>query len=278
MNISGKTKIVGIFGYPVEHTLSPFMHNAAFKYLNLDFCYIPFLVSPESLHDAVNGLRALNITGVNVTIPHKERVIDFLDDLSEEAKFIGAVNTITNSNGKLTGFNTDGRGFMSALSEAAISIAGKRVLLLGAGGAARAVGYYLCRDVSHLYIYNRTAERAESLKTHLCRVNNNVQTVSEDELNESLFLSDIDIIVNSTPLGIKSDESMPLNVNLLKAHHTVCDLIYKDTPFLAAAKKLGCKTINGLGMLLWQGVLAFEKWTGIRPPLSIMKEALSGKI
>jgi shikimate dehydrogenase len=278
MNISGRTKIVGIFGYPVEHSLSPCMHNAAFRYLNIDFCYVPFLIKPESLPVAVNSIRALGISGVNVTIPHKEKVIAFLDDLSEEAKFIGSVNTITNSDGRLTGFNTDGKGFMSSLTEAGIDVSGKKILLLGAGGAARAVGYCLCKEVSHLFIYNRTAGRAESLKTHLFQLNKNVATVSEDSINNGLFIGDIDMIVNSTPLGMKSADPMPLDVSLLKADQVVCDLIYKDTPFIKAASELGCRTLNGLGMLLWQGVLAFEKWTGIKPPIEVMREALLGKI
>ncbi len=278
MNISGRTKVVGIFGYPVEHSLSPCMHNAAFNYLKLDFCYVPFMVAPESLPDALKGLRALNIIGVNVTIPHKERIIAFLDDLSDEAEFIGSVNTITNSSGRLTGFNTDGKGFMSSLLEAGIDISGKKVLLIGAGGAARAVGYYLSRNTSCLFIYNRTIKRAESLKTHLYRVNNNVEIVSEDVVSKSSFLSDIDMIVNTTPLGMKSDDPLPLDTSMLMNHQVVCDLIYKETPLLKAASRKGCRTLNGMGMLLWQGALAFEKWTGIKPPVEVMREALSGKI
>lgn len=277
MEISGRTKIVGIFGYPIEHSLSPIMHNAAFKYLNIDFCYVPFLVAPEALHVAVEGIRALNIAGVNITIPHKEKVIAYLDDLSDEAKFIGSVNTIINTAGKLTGFNTDGKGFMNSLSEAGIIVSGKKVLLLGAGGAARAVGYYLSRDASHIFIYNRTPNRAESLKRHLNSINKNIMTVDENSVKEKLFLSNIDIIVNTTPIGMKTDDPMPLNVSLLNPHQVVCDLIYKDTPLLKAASKKGCKTLNGLGMLLWQGVLAFEKWTGIEPPIKVMRKAISNK-
>lgn len=278
MNISGKTKIVGIFGYPVEHSLSPHMHNAVFRYLDLDYCYVPFSVSPELIENAIKGIRALNIVGVNVTIPHKERVIPFLDNLSDEAKFIGAVNTITNTEGSLTGFNTDGKGFMNSLAEADINIAGKRVLILGAGGAARAVGYYICKEAAKLLIYNRNAGRAESLQTHLYTINKNADAVEEDLINNKSFFSDIDMIINTTPLGLRSDDLLPLDVSLLKTHHVVCDLIYRETPFLQAASIKGCKTLNGLGMLLWQGALAFEKWTGIQPPVRIMREALTAKI
>lgn len=278
MNISGKTKIVGIFGYPVEHSLSPRMHNAAFKYLNLDFCYVSFPVRPEMLESAIRGIRALNIAGVNITIPHKETVIAFLDTLSDEARFIGSVNTIKNLDGELIGFNTDGKGFMKSLAESDIEIAGKRVLIIGAGGAARAIGYYICKEAAELYIYNRNIGRAETLKTHLYPFKENVAVVKEYGINNSGSFSDFDIIINTTPLGLKPDDPLPLNASMLKNHQIVCDLIYKETPLLQRASVIGCKTINGLGMLLWQGVLAFEKWTGIQPPVEIMKKALLNQI
>ncbi len=278
MNISGKTKIIGIFGYPVEHTLSPKMHNAAFKYLNLDFCYVPFSVKPEMLEIALEGIRALSIAGLNITIPHKERVSAFLDKLSDDAKFIGSVNTIKNEGGELTGFNTDGKGFMKSLAEANIEIADKRVLIVGAGGAARAIGYYLCRDVSELYIYNRNIERAEILTTHLYTFKNNVAVVEEKIFNSGSSFSDFDIIINTTPLGLKSDDPLPLDVSMLKNHQIICDLIYKETPLLQKASAIGCKTLNGMGMLLWQGVFAFEEWTGIQPPVEVMKKALMKQI
>jgi len=141
MNITGKTKITGLYGYPVEHTLSPAMHNAAFEHLGLDYCYLPFSVRPDSLKRAVEAIQALNLAGVNVTIPHKESVIAYLDNVNEEALFIGAVNTIVNQEGKLTGYNTDGRGFMRSLSESSILTDNKKVLVAGAGGASRAICY-----------------------------------------------------------------------------------------------------------------------------------------
>ncbi|MBI4710664.1 MAG: shikimate dehydrogenase [Nitrospirae bacterium] len=143
MDVSGKTKIIGLFGFPVEHTLSPAMHNAAFKAMGLDMRYLPFKVSPQDLPHAVRAIRALNLTGVNVTVPHKEKVISLLDEVDKEAQFIGAVNTIVNKDGKLTGYNTDGRGFMQSLSEAGIQVCGKKILIIGAGGASRAISYYL---------------------------------------------------------------------------------------------------------------------------------------
>ncbi len=274
MNISGKTKIVGIFGYPVEHTLSPVMHNSAFKHLNLDFCYVPFSVRPEMLENAIKGIRALNIVGVNITIPHKEAVIAFLDDISDEARFIGSVNTIKNFDGKLIGFNTDGKGFIKSLEEANIKIDNKKILMIGAGGAARAIGFYLCQEADKLYIYNRSIKRAEMLQNHLAHFKNNVLVAKESLICSKEFFSDLDIIINTTPLGLKSDDPLPLNADMLKKHQVVCDLIYKQTNLLHIASTIGCKTINGMGMLLWQGVLAFEKWTGIQPPVEIMRRTL----
>ncbi|MCX7913390.1 MAG: shikimate dehydrogenase [Thermodesulfovibrionales bacterium] len=275
MIINGRTKIIGILGYPVEHSLSPQMHNAAFKYLNLDYCYVPFPVKPEELKSAIDGIRSLNISGANITIPHKETVIPLLDEISEEVKFIGAVNTIKNEGGILKGYNTDGLGFIKSLVQKKIQISNKKVLILGAGGAARAIGFYLCKEAKAVYIYNRNLERAEQLSKHLYPFKQNVFAVKKDFLNDNV--SSIDIIVNTTPLGLKPGDPLPMSVSLINNKQIVCDLIYKDTPFLQKALATGCKTINGLGMLLWQGALAFEIWTGLQPPLSIMKRALLKK-
>ena len=178
MKISGKTKVLGLFGYPVEHSLSPAMHNAAFEELGLDCCYVTFPVRPEFLRDAIKAVKALNLAGVNVTVPHKEKVIPFLDEVNREASFIGAVNTIANKNGKLTGYNTDGRGFMKSLSEAHISVNKKNVLILGAGGASRAIGYYLCQGASRLFLYDIDKKKAEKLIRDLNKIRRNVSLFS----------------------------------------------------------------------------------------------------
>ncbi len=269
MNITGRTKITGIFGYPVEHTLSPAMHNAAFKHLGLDCCYLPFSVRPDRLGQAVEGIRALGMTGVNVTVPHKETVMPFLDDISSEAEFIGAVNTIVNSDGKLTGFNTDGRGFMRSLSGEGIDLSGKKVLIVGAGGASRAVSYYLSEKAGSLFIYNRNRERLNALLSDLSKLRSNVAAI--EDISD---LSGFDLIINATSLGLKAEDPLPFSPGLLHKNHVVCDLIYKKTRLLEGAAERGCKTMNGLGMLLYQGVLAFELWTGINPPAEIMKNAL----
>lgn len=277
MNISGKTKVTGLFGYPVEHSLSPAMHNAAFEHLNLDYCYVTFSVRPDLLGDAVKAIRALSLSGVNVTVPHKENVIPFLDEISEESSFIGAVNTIKNDNGKLTGYNTDGKGFMQSLSETGIDIRGKKILIVGAGGASRAIGYYLCKEASEVHLFDVDDKKANSLKEHLNKLKWNVSLAGARSVKDKDFFSGIDIIINATPLGLKPDDPMPVDITLIKNSHVVCDLIYKETPLLREANKIGCKTMDGLGMLLWQGVFAFEIWTGIIPPVEVMRQAIGNR-
>ncbi|NCO68752.1 MAG: shikimate dehydrogenase [Nitrospirae bacterium CG_4_10_14_0_8_um_filter_41_23] len=269
IEINGRTKITGLFGYPVEHTLSPAMHNSAFKSLGLDYCYIPFLVHPDYLEDAVKAIKALNICGVNVTVPHKEKVIKFLDEINEEASSIGAVNTIVNTNGRLIGYNTDGRGFIKSLSESGISIEGKDILIVGAGGASRAISYYLSQKTKKLYLYNRNKDRAEKLVQDMNKIRNNVSSI-EDISNIEKF----HIIINATPLGLKKEDTLPFDTASLRRDQTVCDLIYKKTRLLEEASQKGCATLDGKGMLLWQGVFAFELWTGKKPGVEVMRNAL----
>ena len=269
IQISGRTKITGLFGYPVEHTLSPAMHNAAFTELGLDYCYVPFLVHPDYLEYAVKAIKSLNLIGVNVTVPHKEKVMPFLDEINEEASFIGAVNTIVNSGGKLTGYNTDGRGFIQSLSEGGISIEDKNILIIGAGGASKAISYYLSQKAKTLYLYDIDKYKVEKLVQDLNNIFNNVYIIEN--------ISSIDrfhIIINATPLGLKKEDPLPFDTTLLRTEQTVCDVIYKKTRLLEEASKKGCVTIDGLGMLLWQGVFAFDLWTGKKPQVEVMRNAL----
>lgn len=269
MLINAKTRIIGLIGYPVEHSLSPKMHNAAFQSLGLNYCYVVMPVAPEDISEALKGIRALNILGVNVTMPHKQTVIHMLNKVDDEARFIGAVNTIINENGFLKGFNTDGRGFMESLREAVIDPLHKVVFIIGAGGAARAVGYYLAQKASKIYLYNRNQQRGLKLVQDLKKLNENVIFVENlSKIPES------DIVINASSLGLKAGDPLPLNPDFLRGDHIVCDLIYWDTPFINVAKRKGCKTLNGQGMLLWQGALAFEVWTGVTPPIDVMREAL----
>ncbi|MEW6213855.1 MAG: shikimate dehydrogenase, partial [Nitrospirota bacterium] len=209
VKITGTTKITGLFGYPVEHTLSPAMHNAAFEALNLDYCYVAFPVHPDFLEDAVRAVRALNLSGVNVTIPHKEKVISLLDKIDKEASFIGAVNTIVNSEGILTGYNTDGRGFMQSLSEGNISVEGKDILIIGAGGASRAISYHLSQIAKKIFLYDIYKNRVERLIQDLKEIRDNVSPIED--------ISSIDrfhIIINATPLGLKKEDPLPLDTDL----------------------------------------------------------------
>lgn len=273
MKITGRTKITGLYGYPVEHTLSPLMHNAAFEHLGLDYCYLPFSVHPDSLKNAVEAIRALKLAGVNVTIPHKESVIPYLDNVNEEALFIGAVNTIVNQEGTLIGHNTDGRGFMRSLEENNVSPENKKILIAGAGGASRAIGYYLSQKADELYLFDIDKIKLKKLASDLSEIRDNIRV-----LNDTADLSSFDILINATPLGLKTTDPAPFDVSALSPDQTVCDLIYKNTPLLAHAMQKGCKTIDGLGMLLWQGVFAFELWTRTSPPVEIMKSALMNGI
>ncbi|NWF51522.1 MAG: shikimate dehydrogenase [Nitrospirae bacterium] len=269
MKISGKTKITGLFGYPVEHSLSPAMHNAAFEVIGLDYRYVAFPVHPNFLKEAVGAIRALNLAGVNVTIPHKEKVITFLDEIDKEASIIGAVNTIVNSEGVLKGYNTDGRGFMQSLFECGISVEGKDVLIVGAGGASRALSYYLCKEAKKVYLYDIEKNKASKLVEDFDNIFGNIFTLEN--------ISNIDkfnILINATPLGLREEDPLPLDTTMLRQDQIVCDLIYKNTPLLKEAAKKGCLILNGLGMLLWQGVFAFELWTGVTPPVDIMRDAL----
>ncbi len=264
--------LVGIFGHPVEHTFSPAMHNAAFDRLGLNWCYLPFHVLPERLGEAVEAIRALGLRGVNVTVPHKESVIRYLDRVDDEAARIGAVNTVVNEEGMLVGYNTDGKGFVRSLEETGVIIAGKKIIVLGAGGAARAVCFsLLSAGVSDLLIVNRTLERAKQLAGDINAVSKAAKATGS--LNST---SGYDILINTTSLGLHNGDPMPIEDSLLSSSLFVCDLIYNPTRthLICLAEKRGCKTINGLGMLLWQGVLAFNLWTGIMPPVEVMSDAL----
>jgi shikimate dehydrogenase len=269
MTVTGKTTITGIIGWPIEHTLSPAMHNAAYESLSLDYCYVPFLVSPDALEDAIKAIKALNILGINVTVPHKEKVMTYLDETDREAAFIGAVNTLVNSDGRLIGYNTDGRGFMQSLAENAIDPRDKDILIIGAGGAARALGYSLVQEAKSLSLFGRSKMRVHNLVHDLNRIKNTVSSCMDLSA-----VGRYHMIINATPLGLKKEDPLLLDTSSLKPGQIVYDLIYKRTRLLEHASERGCVTVSGLGMLLWQGVFAFELWTGRRPDVDVMRNAL----
>ncbi len=280
MKITGKTSVYGIFGYPVKHSLSPLMQNTAFKELGIDAVYVPFEVRPENLKEAVDGVRALDIKGLNVTVPHKERVIEHLDYLSDDAELLGAVNTVKNENGELTGYNTDAEGFLRSLIEEGVELEGKRALMFGAGGAARAVGYALLKGgVKFLNIVNRSFSRAKEVGELLSK-RGNVLVYPLKESTVEALLKDVDLIVNTTSVGMKPEDPVLFDYSKIPEGITVVDIIYNppETPLLKAAKERGCKTVNGLGMLVHQGAVAFEIWTGEKAPVETMREVLEREL
>ncbi|MFQ5455883.1 MAG: shikimate dehydrogenase [Nitrospirota bacterium] len=280
MKITGKTKIVGIFGHPVHHTFSPLMQNAAFNAAGLDYCYLPFDVKPENLKLALNAIPLLNIKGLNITIPHKEKVLSYLDEVTDEAKFIGAVNTIKTDGEKLTGHNTDGRGFTMAFQEEfSATVEGKRFLIIGAGGAAKAIAIQLAIEGARaIIIANRTfftgRELAEHLLEHFPNCDISIIRLKRKEISN--VMEHIDVLINTTPVGMKPDDPLLITDEMFNPDSVVCDIVYnpKETILLRRAKESGLKTMSGIGMLLHQGALAFEIWTGEKPPLSVMREEL----
>lgn len=279
--ISGKTKIYGIFGHPVEHTFSPGMHNSAFDKLKMDACYVPFPVHPDQLADAVRAIMPLHLNGLNITVPHKERIIPFLDALSEEAKLIGAVNTIEIRESGLTGHNTDGRGFLRSLREQArFDPKGKKFLFIGSGGAARAVGFSLAlAGASTIRFRDLDQRKAEALARDIRdKTGADVLSIAREALPAAAV--EADCIINATPLGLKKNDPLPLDAELIEDRHLVCDLVYNPpmTPLLKAAKRRQAGILPGLGMLLYQGVIAFEIWTGKKAPVAVMQKALQEQI
>ena len=276
--ISGKTRVCGVIGDPIEHTMSPVMHNAAFNRLGLDYRYLAFHVMKEELGKAINGMRALNIRGLNVTIPHKVAVIPLLDKVDALAEKIGAVNTIVNDDGVLTGYKTDATGFLRVLLEQGVDPAGKSTVVLGAGGVSRAISFALAESGAHLVILNRqlVLDWAEDLARRISNTfKSEVKALEMDEPNLSMVLEKADILVNATSVGMTPDiDKTPAAAGLLKPGLVVFDAVYNPikTRLLKEAEQAGAQVIVGIDMLVWQGVLAFEKWTGQSAPLDLMKE------
>ena len=274
--ITGATQICGIIGDPIEHTMSPVMHNAAFRQLGMDWAYLPFRVEEEAVGRAIEGVKALNIRGLNVTIPHKTAVIPYLDGLDPAAERMGAVNTIVNDNGKLTGYNTDAAGFLRALRENNIEPEGTNIVVLGAGGASRGISFLLAENGADLTILNRRPERAEDLARQVSTATGTgVKALALDEANLSLALEKADVLVNTTRVGMIPDVDRTLvPAGQLRSDLAVFDIVYNPlkTRLLADAGAAGALTIGGLEMLVWQGALAFTLWTGQAAPVDLMRK------
>lgn len=274
-------KIFGLFGDPVAHSVSPAMQQAAFAAAGLNYCYLSFNVKSENLAAAVAALRVLGLGGVNITIPHKERVIAYLDEVEHEAGLIGAVNTVVNREGRLVGYNTDVPGFLLSLrKEADFDLRGKRAVLLGAGGAGRAVAFGLAMGgVESLDIFNKSPHRAEMIAQEIHRYTM-CEVGTGDLASERLprVLERADLLVNATSVGMHPhlDDSPLPDPQVLNPGLLVYDLVYNPvrTRLLQEAEARGCRVLNGIGMLVYQGAMSFELWTGRKAAIDAMRAAV----
>lgn len=279
--ITGKSKVYGIFGDPVAHSLSPVMQNAAFAHFQLDAVYVPFRVSPDDLPAAVTSLRALNIAGVNVTIPHKEAIIKLLDRLDPLAEQIGAVNTVVNYDGVLTGYNTDASGFLrSAQQELGFDPHGKKALLLGAGGACRAaVAALMSAEIGSVVVANRTLARARNLVSAFAGGTHGISLQGIDyhgpEFEQAV--AEADLIVNTTALGLQGESLEFLSLEQVKPSASLYDMVYSlsGTPLVGAARAAGITCVDGFVLLAAQGEDAFYLWTKKPCPQQFMQHKLS---
>lgn len=280
--ITGHTQLTGLLGSPVAHSISPMMHNEAFAQLGLDYAYLAFDVNEKELETAIEGLRAMKVKGFNLTMPNKNRMCRLCDKLSPVAQITGAVNTVVNENGIFVGHTTDGIGYMESVKEAGVNIIGEKITILGAGGAATSIIAQAAFDgVSEISIFNQKSksyERMEGIISQLteqtnCKLNlftYDSQDILHKELAESILL------VNTTPVGMAPniEDSLITDTTMFHPNLTVSDIIYnpEETKLLQLAKEAGCKTFNGLHMLLYQGAAAFKLWTGQEMPIEIIKE------
>ena len=276
--ITGKTKLLGVIGAPIAHSLSPIIQNAALHAAGLDYVYAALPVRADALASAVRGLYDAGIAGFNVTIPFKTAIIPLMDALSEDARRIQAVNTVVVEDGRLVGYNTDVAGFLAGFAERGIALTGKNVVLIGAGGAARAALWGVLRSgVSSVAIGVRSVEKGAALAADFA-ADGDVRAVSFDDAAWITACSDADIVVQTTPLGMTphTDAMPPVDMAALKDDAVLYDLIYTpaETRFLREARARGCETINGETMLVAQGAEAFHLWTGKRPDVELMKRVL----
>jgi len=277
--IGGHTQIVGLIGWPVEHSVSPAMHNAAFEALGLDWRYVALPVAPERVTEALAGVRALGMRGVNITVPHKQAALACMDELTPAAQAIGATNTLILHNDQMIGHNTDASGFLRALRQAGFDPTGCKALMLGAGGAARAVAYALATAKCDITILNRTEKRARDLAYDMAQVTNIAKLNSGELTLQTLgdIAPQVELVVNATSLGMwPHTERSPWPKTLNFPSQAFCfDLVYnpRTTQLIQQAREAGAAATDGLAMLVHQGVEAFVQWTGIEPPADIMMTA-----
>ncbi|MDO4288509.1 MAG: shikimate dehydrogenase [Eubacterium sp.] len=277
--ITGKTGLICLLGSPVAHSISPAMHNEAFGLLGLDYAYLAFDVDEAALPEAVAGLKAMGARGWNLTMPDKTAMMDLLDEVSPAAKIVGAVNTVVNEGGRLVGYTTDGSGYMAMLAEAGIDVIGKKLVMAGAGGAARAIAAQAALDgVAELVIFNRSEDKARKIADDI-----NASTACQarayalaDTNQLKGEMAEAALFVNATKIGMAPDTGASVIADdaVFESRPVVSDIIYepRKTALLKRAEACGCQTINGMGMLLWQGVHAFKLWTGREMPVAAIQE------
>jgi len=282
MEISSRTRVCALIGDPVEHSLSPIMQNKAFNHLGLDFVYVVFEVKKTDLEKAIEGVRSLRIHGLNVTKPLKVDVVPYLDVLDENALEVGAVNTVLNMDGRLIGYNTDGKGALEALRRSGVDVKDVKVVILGAGGASRAISHALVGEAREIVILNRTVEKAAELAERIRRKYRGKVRYGPliyRELKKEL--KDAELLVNATSVGMAPYSHVsPVERELLRPDLCVFDLVYNpvETKLLLEAKDIGAKIVDGLSLLVHQGALAFEIWTGKTAPIDVMREAVRRKM
>ena len=270
------TKLVGLFGNPLGHSFSPAMHNKAFETLGLNYFYMPIEVTAGDLPVVAAGIAKMNFAGYNITIPHKIRIMDCLDAIDPLAQAIGAVNTVVLENGRATGYNTDGEGFVRSLeAESGITVDGKCYFILGCGGAARAIAMTLAfKGAQKIFLCNRTEQKAYDLAAEInTKVNPCCEVVPRDQVRMASTAQQADVLINTTSIGMHPEEDrIPIDGDLIPSGVVVSDIVYNParTKLLQVAEEKGCKTVPGLGMLVYQGAEAFRKWTRAEPPVEVM--------
>ncbi len=278
----GTTRVLGVIGCPVRHSFSPPMQNAALEALGLDYIYVPFQIQPADLPAAVAGFRAAGVVGINATIPHKQALLELVDHATAEARLTGTVNTLHFSDDGLVGDSTDGPGFVASLAARGCDVADRRVVLLGAGGSARAIGVSLVRSgAAAVTIANRTAARAEALAALLNSVRPGVADTTPLDPAPTEELRAAELVVNTTSVGMHPDsDATPLALPALRPEAWVVDIIYnpRETRLLQQAVRQGVETMNGVAMLVHQGALSLQRWTGCEPPLQVMQTVLEREL
>lgn len=278
--ISGKTRVVGIIGEPISHSLSPVMQNAALAASQLDYVYVPFAVSPDDLEQAVRGLKVLGVRGFNVTIPHKKAIIPFLDLLDDSAEAAGAVNTVLLNGTTMVGYNTDGVGLVDSLAlDLGFYPGTEQIVVIGAGGAARGAIAALCHaGAKSILICNRSLETAREVMRDMGSryPDTRIDALCLDQVGEE-HLGSTSLLLNTTSLGMNGERIEGIDLSRLPAHAAVYDMVYSHagTPLVKEAAARGLRAVNGIGMLIAQGERAFKIWTGVKPPEGVMRTALA---